>query len=95
MTLKASTVVNRSAMHEVLVGVNQSGEEFFADVGGTLQSLSLPDELVTVVDEQISGKRLHSTEMTLNSFFEEKLTVREQDDDTEEIDQDRNFPLYE
>ena len=42
-TLKASTVVNRTAMHEVLVGVNHSGEEFFADVGVPLQSSCLPD----------------------------------------------------
>ena len=90
MTLKASTVVNRTAMHEVLVGVNHSREEVFADVGVPLRSSCSPDELVTVVDGQTSGERMHSPEMTLNSFFEEKLMVRERDEDTDDPHVDEN-----
>ena len=91
--LMESTVTNRSTMHEVLVGVSHSGEEFFAynggmlhsaDNGGMLHSSHLPDELVTLVDEQTSGKRMHSPEMTINSFVNEKLTVRERDDGTKD-----------
>ena len=52
-----------------------------------LQSSCLPDELVTLVDDQTSGKRMHSSEMTLNSFFKEKLTVRERDDDDDGSEQ--------
>ena len=44
MTLKASTVVNRTAMNEVLVGVNHPGECFV-------------DKLVTVDDGQASNER--------------------------------------